>query len=123
MRDNEDTTEELDKSHIPEHSFSIEDFLKIMNLKHPWPVVKDDEAYISFIHQFAIKVHELDMECKKLHEKLPTKQEYWKVQSKACGEGYNRTNDIDYDETFAPVAKMRSLHKIDVKNAFLHWDP
>ena len=75
MRSNEDTTEKLEKSHVPEHSLSIEDFLKTMNLKHPLPVVKYDEAYTSFIHEFAIKVHEFDMECKKLHERLPTKRE------------------------------------------------
>jgi hypothetical protein len=50
--------------------------------------------------------------------------------------GYSRTYDIDYDETFAPVAKMSTvrtliscaanfewpLYQLDVKNAFLHGD-
>ena len=64
-----------------------------MNLKHPLPVVKYDEAYTSFIHEFAIKVHEFDMECKKLHERLPTKREDWTIHSKACGERYNQIYD------------------------------
>src|SRR5687767_6048015 len=50
--------------------------------------------------------------------------------------GYSQTYGIDYDETFAPVAKMNTiriliscvanfgwlLYQLDVKNAFLHGD-
>ena len=50
--------------------------------------------------------------------------------------GYTQTYGIDYEETFAPVAKMntiriflslaacfgRELQQFDVKNAFLHGD-
>ena len=50
--------------------------------------------------------------------------------------GYTQTYGIDYQETFAPVAKMNSirvllslaadlewpLQQLDVKNAFLHRD-
>jgi Reverse transcriptase (RNA-dependent DNA polymerase) len=60
------------------------------------------------------------------------KVEWYKARLVA--KGYNQTYDIDYDETFAPVAKMSTvrtlismavngrwkLHQLDVKNAFLH---
>jgi Reverse transcriptase (RNA-dependent DNA polymerase) len=50
--------------------------------------------------------------------------------------GYTQIYDINYDETFAPVAKMNTIrtiiscavnfdwniHQLDVKNAFLHGD-
>jgi hypothetical protein len=50
--------------------------------------------------------------------------------------GYAQTHGIDYEETFAPVAKMATmravitvaasrgwlLHQMDVKNAFLHGE-
>jgi Reverse transcriptase (RNA-dependent DNA polymerase) len=49
---------------------------------------------------------------------------------------YNQMYDIDYDDTFVPVTKMSTvrtlvslavnggwkLHRLDVKNAFLHGD-
>ena len=59
-----------------------------------------------------------------------TRQDLWQ------GRGYSQTYGIDYDETFAPVAKMSTvrtliscaanldwpLYQLDVKNAFLHGD-
>jgi hypothetical protein len=50
--------------------------------------------------------------------------------------GFQQVHGIEYDETFAPVAKMDSIclelaiattkgwevHQMDVKNAFLHGD-
>jgi hypothetical protein len=62
------------------------------------------------------------------------KVERYKVRFVA--RGYSQTYGIDYDETFASVAKMSTvktliscaanfgwpLHQLDVKNAFLHGD-
>ena len=59
-----------------------------------------------------------------------------RYKSRIVSRGYNQTYAIDYDETFAPVAKMNTLrfliscaanfgwplHQLDVKNAFLHGD-
>jgi hypothetical protein len=42
MRSSEDTSEEHNMSHIPEHTYSVEDFVRMMNLKHPLPEVDDD---------------------------------------------------------------------------------
>ncbi|RDX66850.1 Copia protein, partial [Mucuna pruriens] len=36
--------------------------------------------------------------------------------------GYTQNYGVDYQETFAPVAKMNSLLQYDVKNAFLYGD-
>jgi hypothetical protein len=59
-----------------------------------------------------------------------------RYKARLVARGYSQTYGIDYDETFAPVAKMStvktliscaanfgwSLHQLDVKNAFLHGD-
>jgi hypothetical protein len=59
-----------------------------------------------------------------------------RYKARLVARGYSQTYGIDYDETFAPVAKMNTvrilvscatnfgwpLHQIDVNNAFLHGD-
>ncbi|MCO5606135.1 hypothetical protein L7F22_060322 [Adiantum nelumboides] len=59
-----------------------------------------------------------------------------RYKAKLVAKGYAQTYGIDYEETFAPVAKMVTvrvvivvpaakgwiLHQMDVKNAFLHGD-
>jgi hypothetical protein len=59
-----------------------------------------------------------------------------KYKARLIAKGYAQTHGIDYEETFAPVAKMATvramiavatsrgwvLHKMDVKNVFLHGE-
>jgi hypothetical protein len=59
-----------------------------------------------------------------------------RYKSKLVAKGFQQVHGIDYDETFAPVAKMDSIrselsivetkgwevYQMDVKNAFLHGD-
>jgi hypothetical protein len=59
-----------------------------------------------------------------------------RYKARLVAKGFTQTYEIDYEETFAPVAKMNSirvllsiaanldwpLHQFDVKNRFLHGD-
>ena len=65
MRINEENAEEFDKSHVPEYTYMVADFMKMIAMKHSLPEVTNDEAYNVFVDHVAAKVRELDDERKK----------------------------------------------------------
>ena len=69
MRSSEENAEELDKSHVPEYTYIVADFVKMIAMKHPLLEVSNDKAYNVFVDHVAAKVRELDDERKKLFGK------------------------------------------------------
>jgi hypothetical protein len=65
--------EELDYGNAPSSDYTVEDLVKMVTLKNPSFEGGNEVAYQIFISQVAEKVHELEMEYKKLSEKLPAK--------------------------------------------------
>ena len=60
VRSNEEKTEELDTSHVPEYNHTIADFVNMISMKYPLPEVSNDEAYNVFVDLVVDKVRELD---------------------------------------------------------------
>jgi hypothetical protein len=69
-----------------------------------------------------------------VYNQTKSRREEERYKARLVARGYSQTYGIDYNETFAPLAKMNivriliscasnfgwPLHQLDVKNAFLH---
>lgn len=66
---------ELDYSNAPTHGYTVEGFVKMLNLRNPNTEDHDGAAYREFVHQVSLKVCELEGEYVKLFDKLLAKQE------------------------------------------------
>ena len=75
MRSTEDAPEELDYSNAPTPNYTVEDLVKMVSMKSPSIEGGNEAAYKEFINQVAYRVRELELEYRKLSEKLPAKQE------------------------------------------------
>lgn len=58
-RSEENNSEELHYSPAPTHSFTVDDFVKMMNLRSPSIEGQNDSTYREFVQQVAQKVREL----------------------------------------------------------------
>lgn len=74
IRSSKENAKELDKSHVPEYTYTVANFVKTIAMKRPLPEV-NDEAYNHFVDHVVAKACELDDERQKLFVKQPAKQD------------------------------------------------
>ena len=75
MRSSKENTEELDKRHVPEYTYTVADLVKMLTIKQSIAEVSNDEAYTRLVDHVAIKVCDLDDERENLYGRLHAKQE------------------------------------------------
>jgi hypothetical protein len=108
----------------PKWRTAMHEEMEALHKNKTWDLVKlpNGKKFVGCKWVFTIK-HEADGSVERYKARLVAK-------------GFTQTYEIDYEETFAPVAKMNSirvllsiaanldwpLHQFDVKNRFLHGD-
>ena len=109
---------------ITEWCIAMQQEIKALQSNHTWSLVP-------------LPTHKHPIGCKWVYKiKLNPDGTVERYKARLVAKGYNQVEGIDYNETFAPVAKLTTvrvllslaairnwhLHQLDVNNAFLHGD-
>jgi hypothetical protein len=111
-------------SHIPEWQLAMSEELAALDHQGTWDLVPLPSHMVPITSKWVFKV------------KTKSDGSIERYKARLVARGFQQTQGLDYDETFAPVAHMTTVRtllavasssswpisQMDVKNAFLHGD-
>jgi hypothetical protein len=110
-------------SHIPEWQLAMSEELAALDRQGTWDLVPLPSHMVPITSKWVFKV------------KTKSDGSIEQYKARLVARGFQQTQGLDYDETFAPVAHMTTVRtllavassswpisQMDVKNAFLHGD-